>query len=111
MTKDQLFKIHDITVAPVVCEWGTVHVKSMSGADRSRFKTITDDLVKRGHEADADTWLVIFTLSDEAGNRLLADADFGLVNERSASVLSVVATAALRHNGLLPEAIEDSKKN
>ena len=111
MTKDQLFKIHDITVSSVACEWGEVHVKSMSGADRSRFKSITDVLVKNGHEADADTWLVIFTLCDEAGNRLLSDGDFALVNERSASVLSVVATAALRHNGLLPEAIEDAKKN
>lgn len=113
MIKDKIFATQDRKRRKVyVPEWETViFVQSMTGAERARFKALTDKLNKEGNEALADTWLVLFTAVDEQGNRVFSDEDFAALNNKSASILTHIAKEALIVNGLLPESIEEAKKN
>jgi hypothetical protein len=113
MLKTKIFDAIDVKTREVkVPEWNvTLFVRSMSGTDRARFKAIADRLQKEGKEADADSWLLILTAVDEQGNRIFSDEDFEKLNSKSATVLTHVAKEALIVNGLLPESIDEAKKN
>jgi hypothetical protein len=113
MIKDKIFATQDRKRRKVdVTEWETaIFVQSMTGAERARFKALTDKLNREGNEALADTWLVIYTATDEAGYPIFTDEDFAALNNKSASVLTHIAKEALIVNGLLPESIEEAKKN
>jgi hypothetical protein len=113
MLKTKIFDAIDRKLRHVhVKEWDvTLYLHSMTGAERARFKQIADKLQKEGKEADADTWLLILTACDEQGNRIFSDEDFERLNSKSATVLTHVAKEALIVNGLLPDSIDEAKKN
>lgn len=113
MIKDKIFAAADRKRRKVdVPEWeAEIFVQSMTGTERARFKTLTEKLNKDGREAEADTWLVLYTATDEQGNRVFSDEDFARLNDKSASILTHIAKEALIVNGLLPESIEEAKKN
>lgn len=114
MTKDDFLKLGcDASIRAVeVPEWGnTIHVKSMSGHERSQFNTIKESLKAKNQEADCDTWAVILTACDSAGNRLFINQDFDLLNAKSAKVISSIAKVAFQLNGWLPDALDIEKKD
>jgi hypothetical protein len=114
MTREEFLKLGaDTSIRAVeVPEWGcTAHVRSMSGVERTEFKTISEACVKAGREPDADTHLVLLTACDESGKRIFSSADFELVNSKSAKAITALARAALMVNGLIPEAVELEKKD
>jgi hypothetical protein len=113
MLKDQIFKAQDAKVEPVeVPEWGvTLYVKTLSGSDRAKLRTISDHLGKVGRESEADTHLLILSACDQQGNRVFNENDFAALNEKNASIITKVAVAALKVNGLGADAVEDAKKN
>lgn len=113
MLKNQIFKAQDCKLEAVeVEEWGvTLYVKTLSGSERAKLRSITDHLTKSGRESEADTHLLILSACDAQGNKVFADSDFAALNEKNASIITRVAMAALRVNGLGEQAVEDAKKN
>lgn len=113
MLKDKIFKAQDTKLEAVeVPEWNcTLYVKTLSGAERSKLRQISDTLTKSGRESEADTHLLILSACDEQGNKAFNDSDFAALNEKNASVITRVAMAAIRVNGLGADAVEDAKKN
>lgn len=113
MLKNQIFKAQDVKLEAVeVPEWGvTLHVKTLSGAERAKLRSISDALSKSGRESEADTHLLILSACDAQGNKVFNDNDFTALNEKNASVITRVAMAALKVNGLGEQAVEEAKKN
>lgn len=113
MLKNQIFAAQDTKVEECdVPEWGVkLHLRTLSGADRAKLRAAVDRLEKQHREAEADTYLVLLCASDPNGNPVFTDADFDQLNSKSATVLSRVAAAALKLNGLGVQGIEDAKKN
>jgi hypothetical protein len=111
--KDIILAAPDIRTRKVdVPEWNcTLHVKNMTGTERTKFRTLSDKLEKDGKSNDADTWLVVYSASDEAGNRVFADSDFAALNNKDASILTRIAKEALIVNGLVAEAVDIEKKD
>lgn len=88
----------------VVPQWGNlkIEIRSMSGAERSRFLTET----RKPGSDDADLnkfypMIVVLTAYDpETGERIFGDNDMEDLNLKSSGALELVASAALRLNGI-----------
>lgn len=97
---------HDLQ-AVAVPEWGgTVHVRVMTGAERSAFEAAVvrdkDDAIPR---------LVALTCCDESGARIFGDEDLDAIGGKSSRVLVRLYDAAIACNKLRDSDVDASEKN
>jgi hypothetical protein len=77
---------------------GSLVVRGLSGKDLSLFYKI----VKKGSGVDEENFnarLVVASLFDEKGNRLLKDEEFGIVQEWPGSIFNRLVAASMKVNG------------
>lgn len=94
-----------------VPQWGgAVRVRTMTGLERDQFRATlaADGDIPVGKFSAA---LLAATCIDEEGNRLFTMEDMELLQAKSAASLDMPAAAAMRLNGLGPNAVADSVKN
>jgi hypothetical protein len=115
-TRDQILAVKDLPLKEVpVPAWGqgvTVWLRTMSVAERDRYILFVRK--PETFEADPDHFrakLLVFTLSDESGNRLFRDDEYELVGAKCSGAIDLLFEAAQRLNGLAGEAVEDARKN
>lgn len=117
LTKDQILEANDLQIESVeVKEWGgSVHVRTMTGADRDAFEasmiTTLADGSRKPNMANMRAKLVALTVVDEAGNRVFDATDVDRLALKSASALERLFAAAQRINGLGAQAEETAAKN
>lgn len=84
---------------------GEVCVGSLTVAEADRIRTIGQD------GTPASVIVAILTVCDEKGVRLFTDADIELLKGLPASAVTLIANAALEHNGLTAASSGESEKN
>ena len=117
LTKDQILEANDLSNEAVeVPEWGgTVHVRTMTGADRDQFETsmvtTLPDGTRKTDLTNLRAKLVALTLVDSSGARLFEVGDVDRLGLKSAGALEKVFVVAQRINGLGGQAEDDALKN
>ena len=113
LTADQIMAAPLASTDVPVPEWGgTVRVRAMSGSDRDSFR----DLLRTAEgEQTSNTkfqaTLLAFTLVNDRGELLFTVEQIQTLGLRSAAALERVGVAAMKLNGLLPDAIGEAAKN
>ena len=100
-----------------VPHWGTVRVRSLSGAGRDRYiqgQRVEDKdgtLIMKTEDAEAR--LLALTLVDEEGNLWFDDVEEGvrILREKNAGALQKAYFAALKLNGLTEDDLEEARVN
>lgn len=96
-------------------EWGgSVFVRGMTGAERSRFEQSITKIQGKNVSVNLDNVPVRITIMcavDEAGQRLFSDDDMAELNAKSASALNRIMEVAMRLSGLSGAEIEAISKN
>lgn len=118
LTKNAILTADDLPREPVeIREWGgTVHVRSMSAAERDEWEAswLADDgkpKTARERLRNLRARLAVLVLVDEGGNRLFADEDADALGKKSAPALDKVFAVARRLNGLDAKDVDDLVKN
>jgi len=95
--RDDILAAKDEQVEEVdVPQWkGSVFVRTMTGKEREEFE---ERMAKSSAKGRA--YLVAFTLCDETGARLFADADIEALQAKNGAALDRIARRALVVNGL-----------
>lgn len=117
LSRDDILEADDLKIeGPIeVPEWdGHVHLREMTGREREQY----EDEVVTGDPQDPDVntehmraRLLVRTLCDEDGNRLLEDDDMEALSDRSADVLGRLFQKAQELSGLLPGQMEEAVGN
>jgi len=98
-----------------VPEWGgSVFVRGMTGAERSRFEQSITKIQGKNVSVNLDNVPVRITIMctvDEQGQRLFGDDDMAELNAKSASALNRIMEVAMRLSGLSGAEIEAISKN
>lgn len=91
-------------------EWGcTVTLKELSVGERLQlWDVLSDDANK---DKTLYVFAIIFTLVDEAGNRLFQPEDYDAIACKNADVVLKLGRECALFNRLLSGAIDDAKKN
>jgi hypothetical protein len=102
--RDQILSAADRpTRAVEVPEWGcTVHVRTMSAADRERIET----------GGDKDRWrerLLAACLTDDQGAPIFTPADAAALSEKSGPVIVRLARVAIDLNAIGEDQVEQAK--
>jgi hypothetical protein len=89
-------------------EWGcTVYIRTMSAGERDRYEA--------AHLAnpyqDARARLAAETVCDELGNKLFTADDVAAISQKSCKALDRIFAAAMHHNGVTKDDIDELKKN
>ena len=114
LTRDQIFTADDIKIEAVeVKQWGgTVYVRVMDGASRDAFEeACAADRKRIGKRRGIRAWLAVYSVCDEKGERVFADADIDAVSRKSAAALDAIFAVAARLNKLFKADIEELEKN
>lgn len=112
--RDQIIAADDLRSELVeIPEWGvTILVKSMTGAERGR---MIDAMTNKNGQIDvgrAFTDVLIFTAHDpETGERIFAETDRDLLNEKSGSAIQRASEVGMRLSGLMPDSIDEAGKD
>jgi hypothetical protein len=109
LTRDQILQAADVgpLVAVDLPEWGgTAHVRVMTGTQRDRFEAAF-----ALDKANVRARLAAYTLCDEAGQPLFAEADVAALGERSSLALDRVFAAAMKLNGIGKPDVDALEKN
>jgi hypothetical protein len=103
--RDELLGLFDIkTRAVEVAEWGrTVLVKTLTAAEVAAVKVIKDEM-------QATLALVAAAVCDDNGKRVFTDQDAAKLAEKSFNAVNAIAMAALIHNGMTGEAVDEAGK-
>jgi hypothetical protein len=116
VTKEQLlgFKGPAPKAADVPELGGQVFLRVMSGTERDQFEA--ESVKQNGknveiNRANFRARLLVKTLCDEQGARLLADSDATALGQKPADLLDRLATEASRLNGMSAKDVEDIAKN
>jgi hypothetical protein len=119
LSRNDILEASDIVVEDVaVPEWhGTVRVRGLTGTERDAFEEAS--MHRYGKKAqnrelnlkDFRARLVSWSIVDEDGKRVFADADVQALGKKSAAALQRVFDAAARLSGLSDTDIEELIKN
>lgn len=112
LDRSAILAAQDLPITPLdVPEWGgTVHVRTMTGAERDAFElSVTKSKQKDGtfDIRGLKARLVALTLCDDEGSRLFGDDALDALNGKSAKVIDRLFEEAQRLNGLGKEAVEE----
>jgi len=96
----------------LVEEWGgDVLISEMSGFSRDSWEQAISEKDGSGRLVSPRSKLVLFTVVDEAGNRIFKDDDIQAIGKLSAAALEKVCAVSMRLNALDAGAVAESKKN
>jgi hypothetical protein len=113
LTRDQILSADDRPRQTVpVPEWGgDVVIRTMSGAERTRY----EEWLLRPREGEtfarARALLAALTIVDESGNLIFSQADVEQLDAKSCAALDRVFEASMKLNRLRKQDLEDLEKN
>lgn len=114
LTREQIIAAADLDYAEVnVPEWGgTVRLRAWDGATRDRFDAMALQARERGQQMPPQlrAWIVAMSVCNEHGELMFSESDVPTLARKSARALDRIVEAALRLNGLTPDAIEAAGK-
>jgi hypothetical protein len=117
LTKDQILEANDLKIESVdVPEWGgSVLVRTMSGSDRDAFDEslvpVGPDGMRRSDTSNMRVKLLMYSVVDEAGNRMFNAADMEAFGRKSSAAIERVYSVAQRLNWIGPQAEAAAAKN
>ena len=118
--RESLLKKESLEVIKVdLGEKEFVYVREMTGRERDRFEQLLIKKIKKGNKIDFEQTLddfraklVVSTVCNKEGERLLTTADFPALSENMGAVkLMKIADAAGKLNGISEEDKEEMTKN
>ena len=112
LTKDQILAADDMGMLKLaVPEWGgDVYIRVMSVGERDAYENEWMRKKETGVD-DFRTKLIVRCLVDETGTRLFDNGDVARLAQKSAKVMNRIWLAAMEHNNLSDESIEELAKN
>lgn len=117
LDKQAILQAKDVKIEQVdVPEWGgTVHVRSISAAERGLIEEAAAKFKEsKGKDSFARTFTVKFAslaLCDADGERLFDDKDMAQLAQKNAAAISRIAETAQRLSGFSKEDMEELEKN
>jgi len=117
LSKADIFNRKDHRIEPVdVPEWGgTVHVRTLTAAERDAFDASTVKVGRNGKgEPCLDNLrgrLGVLVICTPEGDRIFEDADAGELGRKNAAALDRVLEVARRMNGMATDSVEDARGN
>jgi len=97
-----------------VPEWGTtVTLREWDGATRDRFDALALEARERGGKIPPRlrAWVAAMSIVDESGELVFGEPDIEALARKSARALDRIVEAALKLNGLAPDAVDQAKKD
>lgn len=112
LTKDQILAADDLGLLKLsVPEWGgDVYIRVMTVGERDAYENEWQRKKETGVD-DFRTKFLVRCLVDEKGNRLFDNGDVAKLATKSARVMNRVWLAAMEHNNLSDQSIEELAKN
>ena len=112
LTKEQILAADDMGLLKItVPEWGgDVYIRVMTVGERDAYENEWQRKKDTGVD-DFRTKFLVRCLVDEKGNRLFDNADVIRLSQKSARVMNRVWLAAMDHNNLSDQSIEELAKN
>lgn len=112
LTKDQILAADDLGLLKLsVPEWGgDVYIRVMTVGERDAYENEWQRKKDTGVD-DFRTKFLVKCLVDDKGNRLFDNADIAKLSQKSARVMNRVWMAAMDHNSLSDQSIEELAKN
>jgi hypothetical protein len=112
LTKDQILAADDLGLLKLtVPEWGgDVYIRVMTVGERDAYENEWQRKKETGVD-DFRTKFLVRCLVDEKGNRLFDNGDVTRLAQKSARVMNRVWLAAMEHNNLSDQSIEELAKN
>jgi hypothetical protein len=112
LTKDQILAADDLGLLKLmVPEWGgDVYIRVMTVGERDAYENEWQRKKETGVD-DFRTKFLVRCLVDEKGMRLFDNADVARLSQKSARVMNRVWLAAMEHNNLSDQSIEELAKN
>lgn len=112
LSKDQILAADDMGLLKVsVPEWGgDVFVRVMTVGERDAYENEWQQKKSTGVD-DFRTKFLVRCLVDEKGNRLFENGDVARLSQKSARVMNRLWLAAMEHNNLSDESVEELAKN
>lgn len=112
LTKDQILSADDAGLLKLhVPEWGgDVFIRVMSVGERDAYENEWQRKKETGVD-DFRTKFLVRCLVDEKGNRLFENGDVVKLSQKSARVMNRLWLAAMEHNNLSNESVEELAKN
>lgn len=108
--RDALLGMTKRRYAEVKCGDMTFRLQSLTEAEKSHFEKSI--LTSKGKiKDDARRRLLVATLVDSDGKRLLTDADLRQLSELDGKVSQKLAAAAMEHTGFTDSDMDDLEKN
>lgn len=108
--RDALLGMTKRRYAEVKCGDMTFRLQSLTEAEKSHFEKSI--LTSKGRiKDDARRRLLVATLVDSDGKRLLTDADLRQLSELDGKVSQKLAAAAMEHTGFTDSDMDDLEKN
>lgn len=114
LTAAQILGANDLPILSVdVPEWGgEVCIRMLTGAEREQFESRFLKWQNGSNKSnDLRCTLVALCACDEAGKALFSKGDAEKLNAKSAKALDRVFHAALKHNRITQEDVEELEKN
>lgn len=108
MLRDQILAADDVQLSPIeVPEWGvTVYAGRFDGHGGAKMRKLLQD-----KPDDADAAILVAALRDANGAPLFTDEDRPALMNKAAAVVGRVVREVLRINGMLPESLDEAKKD
>jgi hypothetical protein len=112
LTKDQILSVDDLGLFRLhVPEWnGDVFIRVMTVGERDAYENEWQRKKETGVD-DFRTKFLVRCLVDEKGNRLFDNGDVAKLAQKSARVMNRIWMAAMEHNNLSDQSIEELAKN
>jgi hypothetical protein len=112
LTKDQILSVDDLGLLKLhVPEWnGDVFIRVMTVGERDAYENEWQRKKETGVD-DFRTKFLVRCLVDEKGNRLFDNGDVAKLAQKSARVMNRIWMAAMEHNNLSDQSIEELAKN
>ena len=112
LTKEQILAADDMGLLKLhVPEWGgDVFIRVMTVGERDAYENEWQRKKETGVD-DFRTKFLVRCLVDEKGRRLFDNGDVAKLAEKSARVMNRVWMAAMEHNNLSEQSIEELAKN
>ena len=112
LTKDQILAADDLGLLKLtVPEWGgDVYIRVMTVGERDAYENEWQRKKETGVD-DFRTKFLVRCLVDDKGGRLFDNGDVARLSQKSARVMNRVWLAAMEHNNLSDQSIEELAKN
>ena len=113
LSKEQILNARDREIVKVeVPEWGgSIYLKSLSGSDRDEFESISVQANEKKNWKNIRAQLLVYTITDESGNKLFEKKDIEKLGAKSGKVLDRLFVESQKLSKIRNEDIEGLEKN